>query len=539
MVRCYILATPANYFFRRAVPIDLREKLGKREIKISLKTGSKQVAALLARELAYKTDLLFRYLRGEQLSSNRNIIPGMSEILFESRHSLPDGSIFERKVDISPDELQQLFQVGSGNPFASRILSHMEEVAYSSPQATPSQIASPNVQNTSNLPAISAVPTEENIDCAIDYDPSEDIDYGQMRLSDALEKYMEFGCELDRWKNTKITADAKTDLILLVEVIGDRPLRSVTPAMALKFRQALTRIPKHRKKRVEYRGRKLKDLIADTKIPKSDLFKESYITSLITSCSSLFNWAFKGAYNPFGDLRKKERGAKNEKRDSFNDDELLLIFSQDIFTGKKPRKVYQYWTPLIALMTGMRQTEIAQLCLTDIFVRDGVYGINMTEDAPGHTIKTDKSRRFVPIHKKLLELGFKERVDRLSERSETRLFPELYLWETDPNRDKPDTIVYVGQTISKWFNGRNRFLDSIGITSEKLVFHSFRKNFITAMVKKGIAKEDRTAIVGHEDGDAHDVYITEFDYVKLKGLIDTVDFSHVLVNVKPWNLDWK
>ena len=127
---------------------------------------------------------------------------------------------------------------------------------------------------------------------------------------------MEFGDALERWKNTKITDEAKADLVLLVEVVGNRPMKAVTPAMALKFRQALTRIPKRRKLSVKYRDRKLKDLIADTKIPKSDLFKETYITSLITSCSSLFNWAFKGAYNPFSDLRKKERGAKNEKRDS-------------------------------------------------------------------------------------------------------------------------------------------------------------------------------------------------------------------------------
>jgi integrase len=187
----------------------------------------------------------------------------------------------------------------------------------------------------------------------------------------------------------------------------------------------------------------------------------------------------------------------------------------------------------------MRQTEIAQLLLSDIMTRDDVYGINVSDLGPGQTNKTESSRRFVPIHHELLRLGFKERVEHLTLRGETYLFPELYLWETDPKRDESDGKVYVGDTISKWFNGKNRFLDKLDLTENKLVFHSFRKNFITAMVKKGIPKEDRTAIVGHEDGDAHDIYIAEFNYPKLKIAVDLVDFSHVLKNVVPWNINWR
>ncbi len=538
MVRCYILATPANYFFRRSVPVDLREKLGKREIKITLKTGSKQEAAQLARELAYKTDLLFRYLRGEQMSSNRITIPGLSEMLFESKHSLPDGTSFKRKIDIPTEDLQLLLQAGSGNPFASKILSRIEEVACPPLEIAPALIAPPTTHNHANLPSIAATPLEEDFDCAIEYDHLKEIDVDKMRISEAITRYMEFGNELERWKNSKIEKEARADLVLLVDVLGDRFLRSVTPMMAMEFRKAIVRIPKRRKLSIKYRDRSLKDLINDTTIPASELFKPTYVNSLLISCSTLYHWAFKGAYNPFGDLKKKSREPRHAKRDSFTEEQLTVMFSHDNFTGDRPSKVYQYWSPLIALLTGMRQTEIAQLCLTDIIERDGIYGINMSEDTPGHTIKTDKSRRFVPIHKKLLELGFKERIEELTKRNETRIFPELYYWEKDPNREKPETKVYVGQTISKWFNGPGRFLESIGINNDKLVFHSFRKNFITAMVLNHVPEEDRTAIVGHEDGKAHDGYITKFDYQKLKEIIDNVDFSKSLENVKPWKRAW-
>jgi hypothetical protein len=59
------------------------------------------------------------------------------------------------------------------------------------------------------------------------------------------------------------------------------------------------------------------------------------------------------------------------------------------------------------------------------------------------------------------------------------------------------------------------------------------------MVKKKIPKEDRTAIVGHEGEDTHDMYISEYNYQKLKAAVDLVDFSSVLQNVVPWNINWR
>jgi integrase len=344
---------------------------------------------------------------------------------------------------------------------------------------------------------------------------------------------------MDRWKNKKIIDETKADLMLLIEVLGDLSLGAVTAKRVTRFNKTLRSLPSRRKTKHQYSGRTIKDLLSDSTIPQEDLLEVSTCNGIIGNCSSLFSWAFKGMYDPFSDFRKRDRRPKHSLRDMFNDEELLKIFSYKTFTGNKPNRVYQYWTPLIALHTGMRETEIAQIQLSDIMIRDGVYGINVDDAAEGHIIKTENSRRFVPIHHDLLRFGFKDRVDYLISRSEKRLFPEFYLWETDPNRDKPDEKVYVGQTISKWFNGKNRFLDKLDLKDGKLVFHSFRKNFITAMVKKGIPKEDRTAIVGHEDGDAHDIYIAEFNYPKLKIAVDMVDFSHVLQNVVPWNINWR
>ncbi|MCE1227407.1 MAG: site-specific integrase [Geobacteraceae bacterium] len=538
MSKSYLLATPANWFFRRKVPDELRTVLGRRELKVSLQTGSKQTALKRARVLAYKTDLIFETLRGSTMAGERIDIPGLTELIAESTVTMPGGASVHRKVEMSEEEFKALITAKSANPeIAANLLQqvgnilHPAEVSTVTVPAenTPIPVASvtPAVAHPAPVPAI--IEAEEDAETLT----------REMKLSAAIDGYMEHGKEMGKWKNTKDADDVRSDLTLLIEVLGDLSLVIVTPQRALSFSKTLRKLPSRRKTRPLYKGRTIRDLVSDPSIPKEDLLEISTYNSIIGNCSALFAWAFKGVYNPFSDSKQKDRRLKHRLRNQFLSADLLKIFSHEIFTGKKPNRTYQYWTPLIALLSGMRQTEIAQIQLSDIEIRDGVYGVSVDDEAEGHTIKTETSRRFVPIHHDLIRLGFKNRVDYLISRGETRLFPELYLWETDPNRNKPDEKVYVGQTISKWFNGPRRFLDSLGITDKKLVFHSFRKNFITEMVKKKIPKEERVAIVGHEGEDTHDIYIAEYDYPKLKENVDLVDFSHVLQNVVPWNINWR
>jgi hypothetical protein len=88
MAKCYILQTPANWFFRRSVPADLRDKLGRREIKVTLQTGSKQAAIKLARALVVETDMLFSTMRGNSMSSKR-IIDWLVTIGYEEMPDQP------------------------------------------------------------------------------------------------------------------------------------------------------------------------------------------------------------------------------------------------------------------------------------------------------------------------------------------------------------------------------------------------------------------------------------------------------------------
>lgn len=99
---------------------------------------------------------------------------------------------------------------------------------------------------------------------------------------------------------------------------------------------------------------------------------------------------------------------------SYKTSELQSIFDGWIY---RPAKIhsnikiypYQFWVPLIALFTGMRIAEICGLTPRDIAKREGIWCIKIEEnDSIGKRIKTLSSKRIVPIHSRLKELGFLE-----------------------------------------------------------------------------------------------------------------------------------
>ncbi len=113
-------------------------------------------------------------------------------------------------------------------------------------------------------------------------------------------------------------------------------------------------------------------------------------------------------------------------RTDYNDDELRRIFNSDDYTGTgKFYSSAMYWAPLIALFTGARLAEIIQLEAQDIKLVGDIYVFdfndsNIHSNDDQKRIKTKSSRRQVPIHKQLLDLGFLEYASTQND----RIFPD-------------------------------------------------------------------------------------------------------------------
>jgi integrase len=160
----------------------------------------------------------------------------------------------------------------------------------------------------------------------------------------------------------------------------------------------------------------------------------------------------------------------------------------------------------VALYTGARSSsEIARIRLADIYEEQGVNVINLSLAS-----KNVRSKRIVPIHPALIELGFLDYVTKLREKGKERLFPD---WEPE---DK----------INRWF--LRTYKAEVGIHDSRKVFHSFRHTLKTALAHYGVNRDVSDLITGHKDQSVGGIYIGDQTVTMVKAMAEglaRVDFQ--------------
>ncbi|WP_242108188.1 site-specific integrase [Luteimonas aquatica] len=235
-----------------------------------------------------------------------------------------------------------------------------------------------------------------------------------------------------------------------------------------------------------------------------------YIENQFLVLALFFDWAMASNYFPKDDnparghaqVPKKERRrrAKSHGWQAFSAAQVGKIFNPEAYA--RLRTEAARWLPLLALYTGARANELAHLEIEDCYnylgnVAVPVFDFNFLGDHK--SLKTDASERITPVHPDLIALGLWERVERLCEAGETKLFPELeFLAENGP-----------GNSAQSAFS---RYLQRLKIKARghgKVGMHSFRDTAITTMKLGGVREEYRREYCGHEQGetdDHHDAY---------------------------------
>jgi integrase len=295
---------------------------------------------------------------------------------------------------------------------------------------------------------------------------------------------------------------------------GDLDLGDVTPAIAGRFREDLIAYPTNASKRVVYRELSVADRIAKAResAETATLSAQTANGKYIDPLRGIFDWAKKTGRvqsNPFTGINvsTSKSGGGDDRRD-FRVEELKVLFSAPLFTGSASVEgvgLYQpgtervddwrYWLPLIALYSGARLNELCGLRIDDFEEEDGVpYFHVRASDERG--LKTASSKRVVPVHGALVDLGLLTKVDQLRKAGEERLFPDL----------KPGPRGYLSHKPSKFYG---RFIERMLGRQPGVVFHSFRHTFITGLRKARVPREVRTALVGHEDSGVHEAYGSE------------------------------
>ena len=283
----------------------------------------------------------------------------------------------------------------------------------------------------------------------------------------------------------KTSAEYEALYELLIQIVGNVEISTVNHKTAREFKDRLLGLPPNMGKG-QFAGKTVKQILA---MNYKERMAVHTVNGKIQRISSLFLWAVRHGYtamNPFDGLKLKENRRAQDQREKFSDEDLQAIFNLNRFNQKNLRKPFMYWVPLLALFTGCRVKELAQLRTQD--VANNV--VSISEDAG--RLKTLAGTRTIPIHPKIVELGFLQYVNQVKAAGHERLFPEAWDTQNGP-----------GDKVSRWFAVYRKNLGigktKKGDSKESKCFHSFRHCFADGLKQAGVDPLKISQLMGHAD----------------------------------------
>jgi integrase len=226
------------------------------------------------------------------------------------------------------------------------------------------------------------------------------------------------------------------------------------------------------------------------------------------------------------EITKIKKQVKTKSKDRFNDKDLELIFNSKDYCSGLFKRSSEYWVLLIALYTGARLGEIAQLNLDDIKNIDGdwVFDFNDDEDK---VLKSKKgSTRQCLVHKELIKLGL---ID-FKKELEKKKYKKLFNFEERNNIGKYDALQKRLST----------YLKKVGIKStntEQKSFHNFRHNMRTRLVEMDVSERTIDSIVGHISKE-RSVGSSSYTHTKItqqeKDAINKLKFNIDFTKIRRW-----
>lgn len=259
----------------------------------------------------------------------------------------------------------------------------------------------------------------------------------------------------------------------------------------------------------------------------------STVNKYLSAVSALYVWATREGYaarNPCEGLFYDVEKGKNA-RPPFDADQLNAILSSPLFVGfERDGKEFKsgtctaddwrYWIPLIAMFTGARIGEIAQLYVDDVQHVEGHDFLALrNDDGRGQGTKNGQDR-IAPIHSILKKIGLlsfvEERRRELQGRSGS-LFPELI------RNDRGQMA-----TPSRFWR---TYLTRIGVKEGADGFgsHSFRHGLADQLRQAGCLDNEVAVAIGHKQKTVTSGYgrIRQGSAARLAGMIEGATFDGV------------
>lgn len=312
------------------------------------------------------------------------------------------------------------------------------------------------------------------------------------------------------------TVDAyRSTATQFVALMGDLPIAKIDRAVIRGYRNLLSQLPVKGSKAKGGRKQSPTALIADAEAKGLPRISEQTIRNKLKALSTVLSHGVRLgliAENPIiaGGIAKAasqaatKKSAKTRRRKDYTKEELVKIFSSAIYAPggwSPPRADFGkawYWMPLLMYYTGARREELAQLKVRDVVRPAGASPyfsiLAMEGDDDGiRSVKTEGSRRLIPLHGDLINRGFLGYVETLPDAS-GQLFPQL----------KPSPTGYYGSNFGKRWAEYLRGV--VGLDCPVSPSHGFRHTFKTMCRAAGIPEDVHDAMTGHSTGSVARTY---------------------------------
>ena len=350
-------------------------------------------------------------------------------------------------------------------------------------------------------------------------------------ISKLIDEYIE---ETERQKGLreKTIVEYKSVLLMMVEVIGDVPINELSQKHGRLFSSTLEKLPPRRKTDGRFKNKSIKEIV---QMDVQNTIDTRTINTLIQRCSSWFNWVIRKGYyedrNIFhGKSIPSKKGKNDITRQPYNEEQLKLIFSKNYLNktlnSVSPCRYVFYWVGILGLFHGTRLQETTQLHINDIYPLNKIWVIDINDNTKDKKLKTTNSKRIIPLHQTLIDLGFLEYLKIIEQKGKERVFHELTLGRDGYTKNP-----------SKFFND---YLRELGIKSptKKYDFHSLRHTCNNSLIQNDVIEEHRNDYLGWgQTGMSKKVYGKPFEPSILKKRCS----KNISYKVK-WNdlkVDWK
>ncbi|MDD4732499.1 MAG: tyrosine-type recombinase/integrase [Desulfovibrio sp.] len=517
----YLYLRGSLYYFRYAFSDVEKAEIGRSEIRISLRTGYRREAQPLASALYTE----IQHLMKDSMLDYMEIRRRMNEVLCrlleqDSRDTSP-------RVNYEIEGMEPITPVGVANAYAmmnqfsinspefrenhgSRIMIELirsgvvdlQEVTpenihviineYIKIQQTYQKVIQHRLEGDHSFeaPIFAERAANQQAQKSIVVQEVEAEAKPNTPVSEFIRKYVQTKIKDGNWRVNGVETH-ENRLTSLLDILGDVDIHSITREDMREVRDTLRKLPPNRQRSKEYKGKKIDELL---EMNPDKVLSVKTVNMTLEAISSLFEWGIREgelSTNPAKGLQLKDTRQAITLRDPFSLEDIQAIFSSPYFIEDKYNNAGYFWIPLIALYSGMRLEEIAQLYLEDIYQDDDgvwVFDINDNLDRtgkPDKQVKNINAKRLVPLHHDLIKIGLLKYYDRMSSIGESRLFPML---------NKTEKVKKYGKQPGKKIGD---LVKSLGLTGKKS-FHSFRHTFSDYFKQRGEHTDVFRQVYGHD-----------------------------------------